>query len=753
MINPIQRPLIKSILFLIIAVVCISLSHHRESATAVKSRSESAFSAEDAMDHLRVIAAEAHPIGSVANHKVRDYLVGELTALGLETSVDAGHVKISWGEDYTKSAYVENVIATLPGSDPSGKKVTLAAHYDSVFEGPGAADDGYAVASMIQTVKLLKDQPRKNDIQLLITDGEEMGLLGAYFHVKKYPMDDIGVLLNYEARGNEGPGIAFEWSEDNAWLVREMKKSAARPIANSLSFEIYNLMRNSSDFTAFKKRDVPGINHAFIDGFSYYHNPQDNVDNISMESFQHTGENMYLMTRHFANHDFADEGPGNASFFNFYGTLLVYPSSIDLILIILLVLLYIGLMVLLHKRNKGLSPRLFFPSYLLMLFYLLLILLANFGLATLIKKIYPQYATFYSYQYYNHEWYLISGIGLSLLLLALLSSKFTHKNLDHVTGMQVLTLLATLSGLLYFFMPTGTYVMLLPSLALASYMLVKLLTGRTEEGWVGPMIFILFLAGMWTFLTHGLYLAFSISALPGAVLFTILASYVSMHMTPSIWKGAGRKAIAVFGLTLMMGSMVIAHLKTQPTEKEPLLTNLAHVFDSESGKSYLATVDDHLHEGHGLLHEEATASRLPRHLNYTTYHREHPVDLETYQSTTTPGHLGAGNFEYTVINPKRASLAHVKIHDTSNLDSLYLNEKFIKRIGGIGPKNFLTTLYGYGLDTLRVRVVPKDSSQTIKVHVNMEYSGLAEALSLPSGQAFNDPITYINHALVMGQKY
>ena len=400
----------KQILFLVFAIACIVLSLKRESATEIKPRLTEGFSAINAMDYLKVIAAEKHPIGSLANQKVKDYLVEELTRMGLETKVESGYIKKSYGNKYVRAAYVENVIAILPGSNPDGKKVALAAHYDSVFEGPGAADDGYAVACMIETVRLLKAHQRKNDIKLIITDGEEMGLLGALFHVKKEKMDDIGILLNYEARGNEGPGIAFEWSNNNAWLVREMKKSAVRPITSSFSYEVYNLMPNSSDFTAFKKRNVAGINHAFIDGFSYYHNPADNIDNISLESVQHTGENMYLMAKHFANYDFSNVETGNASFFNFYGFLVQYPSSIDLFLVTLLVLLFITLLGF-QLRKKKFSWSVFFSALALRVVTLILICAANFGLALLLTKLYPQYSTFYSFHYYNHEWYLIAGEG------------------------------------------------------------------------------------------------------------------------------------------------------------------------------------------------------------------------------------------------------------------------------------------------------------------------------------------------------
>ena len=45
------------------------------------------FSSERALEHVRVIAREPHPMGSPANAAVRDYLVEELSALGVEPEV------------------------------------------------------------------------------------------------------------------------------------------------------------------------------------------------------------------------------------------------------------------------------------------------------------------------------------------------------------------------------------------------------------------------------------------------------------------------------------------------------------------------------------------------------------------------------------------------------------------------------------------------------------------------------------------
>ena len=64
----------------------------------------------------------------------------------------------------------------------------LVAHYDSVPDGPGAADNGASVAATLETLRVIKTQaPLQNDLICLFTDSEEVGLLGAQAFVDQHP--------------------------------------------------------------------------------------------------------------------------------------------------------------------------------------------------------------------------------------------------------------------------------------------------------------------------------------------------------------------------------------------------------------------------------------------------------------------------------------------------------------------------------------------------------------------------------------
>jgi hypothetical protein len=161
------------------------------------------FSAERALPDLQVIAREPHPVGAPANARVRDHLVGQLLALGLRPEVQRAAVFRAPAGDVV---VVENVLVRLPGSASTGA-VLVTAHYDSVVNGPGAGDDGMAVAAMLETLRALRaGPPPRNDLIFLFSDGEEPGMYGAQAFVERHPWaPDVRVVFGFDADAPSGP--------------------------------------------------------------------------------------------------------------------------------------------------------------------------------------------------------------------------------------------------------------------------------------------------------------------------------------------------------------------------------------------------------------------------------------------------------------------------------------------------------------------------------------------------------------------
>ncbi len=127
---------------------------------------------------------------------------------------------------------------------------------------------------------------------LLVTDGEEAGLLGASLFTREHPLAKrIWAAVNMDTRGVSGPSLMFETGTANAWLMRLYGRSTLEPITNSLCYVIYKTLPNNTDFTVFKAASYQGFNLAFIGDVAYYHTPLDSFENASPSTMQHQGAN------------------------------------------------------------------------------------------------------------------------------------------------------------------------------------------------------------------------------------------------------------------------------------------------------------------------------------------------------------------------------------------------------------------------------------------------------------------------------
>ena len=266
------------------------------------------------MAHVEQIAQRPHPVGSADHARVRDYLAGALEHLGLKVQIQSTVVRR--GTTTVRMARVENILARIAGTNSTGA-VLLASHYDSVPAAPGAADAGSGVAAVLEAARALKTAPPpRNDVILLITDAEELGLLGARAFVEQHPWaKDVRMVMNLEARGTQGPSWMFETSAGNGAIVDEWASLVPKPAGSSLTYEVYRRLPNDTDFTEFKHLKTAGLNFAFVGGLERYHTPGDAVSLLDRGSLQHHGEAALRLTRRFATMDLGSLGARDAVYF------------------------------------------------------------------------------------------------------------------------------------------------------------------------------------------------------------------------------------------------------------------------------------------------------------------------------------------------------------------------------------------------------------------------------------------------------
>jgi hypothetical protein len=278
----------------LIVAALIAWADARTPAPAPATAPATAFSAERAMADVGAIASVPHPIGSPADRAARDVLVQRIAAMGLSPQVRHGAgVELSrFDPSRANGGFVDNIVGVLPGKDHSLPALALMAHYDSVPASPGSADDAAGVAAVLETVRAMtaRGVPAR-DVMVVLTDGEEAGLLGANAFFASDPLAKrIGFLFNLEARGSAGRAQMFQTGQDNGQTVALLQRTAVRPSASSLTGFVYQHMPNDTDFTVSRKAGVAGMNYAFIGHQFDYHSPSSTPATTDRGTLQDLGQ-------------------------------------------------------------------------------------------------------------------------------------------------------------------------------------------------------------------------------------------------------------------------------------------------------------------------------------------------------------------------------------------------------------------------------------------------------------------------------
>ena len=398
--------------------------------TSDEESSLSEFSTKRALTQVEAISKKPHYVGSKEHEVVADYLVKELNKLGLETSVQQGYTLSDWGN----LVQSKNILARIKGTSNS-KALLLLSHYDSAPHSysPGASDAGSGVATILESIRvfLYNKTPHKNDIIILFSDAEELGLNGAALFVTQHQWaKEIGLVLNFEARGSSGPSyMLMETNKGNAGLVKQFASAKATfPVSNSLMYSIYKMLPNDTDLTVFREQgNIQGYNFAFIDDHFNYHTAQDDINHLNKNTLAHQGSYLMPLLNYFSNADLNTTQAGeDYVYFTIPYTFISYPFSWVLPMVIIALALFIFLLFLgrakrilsLREIGRGFIP--FFSSLTVTG------LISFFGWKALLK-LYPQYNDLLNGFTYNGHAYIAAFVLLALTISMLFYHLFSER--------------------------------------------------------------------------------------------------------------------------------------------------------------------------------------------------------------------------------------------------------------------------------------------------------------------------------------
>jgi hypothetical protein len=250
--------------------------------TSLRAAGDSGIDLSRARAHVEKLAGTigSRPTGSSANVRAREYLVDRLQQDGFVVRLQRADAV---DERRGVTARVVNLIAVREGQRPDA--IALVAHYDSVPDAPGAVDDALGVATCLEAARVLGQVRLHHTLLVLLTDGEELGLMGARAIVNDSEVASrLKTFLNFDGPAGAGTPLLFQASPGwgpplDAWA------RSRTPSGASFAVEIYRRLPNDTDFTILNER-ASGLNFAPLADAYVYHNDRDVPDRVDSSTLE-----------------------------------------------------------------------------------------------------------------------------------------------------------------------------------------------------------------------------------------------------------------------------------------------------------------------------------------------------------------------------------------------------------------------------------------------------------------------------------
>jgi len=549
------------------------------------------------MLHVRVLSQYPHPIGTSAEAGVRQYLIQQLEKLAMAPTVQSGTAVRAFGQEIT-AGLTHNIVGRLYGTGNS-QAVLLVAHYDSVNHSPGASDDGIGVATILETVRAIEAGPRlQNDVIVLFTDGEEIGLLGAELFTSSHPWaKEARVALNFEARGDSGTVLMFETSNNSRWLIDEFSASVPRPAGSSLLCNIYKQLPNDTDFTLLRRSGLEGMNFAIGERLEAYHSSMDIVQNLHEASLQQMGDAALSLARDLGNSKLVEHGgrSGDDIFFDLLGLMLVrYPLRWALPLQVGLNIAILVALALAHQRGL-LRGRAVLGAMLGVVACLGTVPAMLEGVWLLIAK--AAHGRLLTGDAAPNAWLLLSvlavGLGMTLYPLAYIRGKAGAANL-HAAGL----IAGAVVGLVVaFVLPAASYLIFWPLLAMCvGFMALSGDSSRPSDlrkvlvAWLGALPVLLLFCPVIFLLFVFLGLGMTLVGVLGALL-PLLTATVAPLLDQLVPQGRGAVYVPVLCLISGLSLGSVGFLMSHFGPDHPYANSLLYSLDADHGKAFWLSLD------------------------------------------------------------------------------------------------------------------------------------------------------------------
>lgn len=546
------------------------------------------FSVNRALTHVKNLSLEPHAVGFDGHKKVASYIIGELNKMGLETITQEGYTAGDWG-NLSKAT---NIMAKIKGT-ASGKALLLLSHYDSSpHSSLGASDAASGVATILEGIRafLANNKTPKNDIIILISDAEELGLNGADLFVKKHPWTkNVGLVLNFEARGSGGPSyMLIETNRGNGKLIKEFTKANPEyPVANSLAYSIYKMLPNDTDLTVFREdADIEGFNFAFIDDHYDYHTALDTYERLDRKTLAHQGTYLMPLLSYFSESDLTNlKSLNDYVYFNVpFFKLISYPFEwiwpmFGLAMLLFIVLLIVGF------RKKALDAKSVLKGFVPMLSALLINGLFGYYSYSALKWWYPGFKDMLHGFTYNGHAYILAFAFFSLSVCFFFYNRFKKISTPNLLVAPIFLWLI-ICGLVAYYLKGASF-FIVPLFGLLAAFMVTINQQKPS-----PFL-LLFLALPAIFIYAPFIKMFPVGlGLKMMVAATVFVTLLYFFLLPLLGLSRHKFRFVVLSFLLFLMVSIGAHINADFNEERPKPSSLLYVYDADTNKAKWATYDN-----------------------------------------------------------------------------------------------------------------------------------------------------------------
>lgn len=642
------------------------------------------FSTTRAMKHVENMSEDYHFVGTPYHQKVKEYIVEELKSLGLQTEIQE---QFALNDKWRGAIVNENILTRIKGKN-QGKALMLLAHYDSApFASRGASDDAVGVATILEGVRAFLERKTipNQDIIILISDGEEIGLLGAKAFVKYHPWaKDVGLVINFEARGSGGSSYTLlETNGGNENMIKDFSNAKPNyPIANSFLYSVYKMLPNDTDLTIFRElADIDGYNFAFIDDFYDYHSITDNYENVDVNTVTHQGDYLMSLLDYFKDKDFESiKAKEDLVFFNFpFFNIVYYPFSWVLFLAILAISFSVILFWIAFRKDRIKIKNVlkgFIPIVISLIINVLIFILGW----KLILFFHPAYKDILQGFPYNGHYYIAGFVFLSIAVTQLIYRSFWKKlNLLEILVAPIVFWL--IISLLFVFLLPGASFLIIPVFFVIIIYRIELFL-NISQGFKILLYSVLSIPGLLILspFIDMLPVGLRMVSMPISIVFTILVLTLIFPVLQNISLKKELLTIVFIATFLLFG---MAEINSGFDEKRPKPNSLNYIYYADEGLSFWETnnyvIDDWMEDIMGNDLKEGSHGKSDLMSKYNSPVRYHSKAkkvqlIEPHIAKTQEIIIdGIRNVEFTITPQRNINRIDLIVNDDFQFESLYVN--------------------------------------------------------------------------------